>query len=69
MKRSEVLQRLATLLDTTENITAPNSSYYDADELAEEILQFIEKIGMYPCKVESLPGIGDLMTPKGWEEE
>lgn len=48
MKRSEVLQRLSMLIDSTENIMVPTSSYYDADALAEEILQFIERIGMLP---------------------
>lgn len=73
MKRSEVLQRLSMLIDSTENITAPNSSYYDAEGLAEEILCFIERIGMLPPERLINQQVGCVMyvnTPSNsWEEE
>ena len=62
MKRSELILKLVDLYN---DIPADASPYHVVDMLIGKA----ERLGLYPCEIEHLSGIGDLMTPKGWEEE
>lgn len=53
MKRSEMLDHLEDLIDSTQNIDVPNYAYLKVAALAEEILVLIENKGMMPPSTNS----------------
>ncbi len=69
MKRSEMVDKLTVMLLMSKNINVASSYQVNDIDLANEILNFLEKEGMKLCEKKDLGEMGILWTPIGWKPE